>query len=174
MAWYIKVDLHRTHQTFEKTQPQKSPPPCRHHMLVWGTACLPGFKMSKLIFNKEWVGKNPWYLKRTGRKPLEKLGRPDSPPKKKTISCSNHSLSEENPWKKHKKRWFFVTFLSPIVGGHQQPLKRSRFHHPKIRWSKTTSPPGIAHNVAGTPTPFCTVPTKRANFAEDLHNFLEA
>ena len=29
--------------------------------------------------------------------------------------------------------WDFqaVTFLFPIVGGHQQPLKGSRFHHPK-------------------------------------------
>ena len=41
----------------------------------------------------------------------------------------------KNPVKGHERknlvlRWFKVTFLSPIVGGHQQPLKGS-FNHPK-------------------------------------------
>ena len=34
-------------------------------------------------------------------------------------------------------RWFKVTFLSPNVAGHQQPLKGSLFHHPKKVTSRT-------------------------------------
>ena len=37
------------------------------------------------------------------------------------------NLGNWNP----RTRWFKVTQLDPLVGGHQQPLKGSRFHHPK-------------------------------------------